>query len=274
MLRREAACDTSRSGIASSAVTRPAEHLRIARQVLAHRANDRHLPLAPTSAKPLQVLDDRVEPPRVVHRHRHADLRRGHHVDRRLEPLEHLEEPPQEAVRHQHARRRDVDDRDVPLAGDRGQARRRSAAIGGDAASRDCRAAASSGSAPGCSSTPPAGWCSGAAPWRRSTPAPRLRQTTAAARRAAPARPRIGRQHAVDVGPDLNLVDVEAGAEDGGRIVRPAAAERRGDAVGSRADEAAEHRHLAALGHRRDGALARGRRSPPCRAPRRCAPHR
>ena len=65
----------------------------------------------------------------------------------------------------------------------------------------------------------------------------------------------IGGQHPVDVGPDLNLVDIEAGAEDGGRVVRSAAAERGRHAVGGRADESAQHRHLAG------GSAARRRRS-------------
>ena len=56
---------------------------------------------------------------------------------------------------------------------------------------------------------------------------------------------RIGGEHAVHVGPDLDLVHVEARAEDRRRIVRAAAAERRRHAVGGRADEAAQHRHLA-----------------------------
>ena len=84
------------------------------------------------------------------------------------------------------------------------------------------------------------------APWRRSTPARMPRRTTAAARaRGVGDDARIGGEHAVDVGPDLNLVHVETGAEDRRRIVRPAAAERRRDAGRRRADEAAEHRHLA-----------------------------
>ena len=43
------------------------------------------------------------------------------HVDRRPSAFEHLEDAAQEAVRHQHPRRRDVDDRDVALAGERGE---------------------------------------------------------------------------------------------------------------------------------------------------------
>ena len=63
---------------------------------------------------------------------------------------------------------------------------------------------------------------------------------------------RIGGQHAVDVGPDLDLVDVEAGAEDRGRIVGAAAPERRRDAARRGADEAAHHRDLAGGGLRAD----------------------
>ena len=41
---------------------------------------------------------------------------------------------------------------------------------------------------------------------------------------------RIAGEHAVDVGPDLDLGGAERSAEERGRVVRPAAAERRGDA--------------------------------------------
>ena len=53
---------------------------------------------------------------------------------------------------------------------------------------------------------------------------------------------RIGGEHAVDVGPDLNLRRAEARADDRRRVVRPAAAERRRHALARRADESAEDR--------------------------------
>ena len=53
--------------------------------------------------------------------------------------------------------------------------------------------------------------------------------------------PRVGGEHAVDVGPDLDLGGAEAGADDRRRVVGPAAAERRGHAVARGADEAAHH---------------------------------
>ena len=41
----------------------------------------------------------------------------------------------------------------------------------------------------------------------------------------------VGGQHAVDIGPDLDLLGADTGADDGGREVGAAAAQRGGDAV-------------------------------------------
>ena len=54
---------------------------------------------------------------------------------------------------------------------------------------------------------------------------------------------RVGGQHAVHVGPDLDLFGVDARAHDGGGVVAAAAAERGGDAVLGGGDEAAHHDH-------------------------------
>ena len=51
---------------------------------------------------------------------------------------------------------------------------------------------------------------------------------------------RIGGEHPVDVGPDLNLGGIEACAEDCRGIVRAAAPQRRRDAARGRADESPE----------------------------------
>jgi hypothetical protein len=64
--------------------------------------------------------------------------------------------------------------------------------------------------------------------------------------------PRVGGQHPVHVGPDLNFFDVQARAEDRRRIVRSAPPERCRHAGGGRADESAQHRHFAGGGPRRD----------------------
>ena len=133
MFRRDAACDTRRSGIALERRDRAA---RTASDPTADsRRRCRRSPCPArrsTSAKCPQVADDVVEPARVVHRHRHAHLGGRDDVDRRLEALEHLEQPPQEAVRHQHARRGDVDHRDAALAGERGQRPPSLRPVGGD----------------------------------------------------------------------------------------------------------------------------------------------
>jgi hypothetical protein len=54
---------------------------------------------------------------------------------------------------------------------------------------------------------------------------------------------RVAGQHAVDVGPDLDLVGGQGCADDGGSVVGAAAAEGRDDTVFGRADEAADHGH-------------------------------
>ncbi len=48
---------------------------------------------------------------------------------------------------------------------------------------------------------------------------------------------RIGREHAINVGPDLNLFGINARADDGGRVVGTAAAKGGGDAVLGGSDE-------------------------------------
>ena len=55
--------------------------------------------------------------------------------------------------------------------------------------------------------------------------------------------PRVGGEHAVDVGPDLDLVGGEPGPEERGREVGAAAPEGGGEPGRGGADEAADHRH-------------------------------
>ena len=68
--------------------------------------------------------------------------------------------------------------------------------------------------------------------------------------RARPKSARVGGEHAVDIGPDLNLGRAEARADERRRVVRPAPAERRRHALGRRADEAAQHGNRAAVDER------------------------
>ena len=68
---------------------------------------------------------------------------------------------------------------------------------------------------------------------------------------------RIGGEHAVDVGPDLDRVGAHRGADERRAVVAPAAPERRGDARAfRRADEPAEHRNPA-VAHERQHERAR-----------------
>ena len=55
--------------------------------------------------------------------------------------------------------------------------------------------------------------------------------------------PRVGGEHAVDVGPDLDLVGLEPGAEERGREVGAPAPEGGGEPGRGGAHEAADHRH-------------------------------
>ena len=68
---------------------------------------------------------------------------------------------------------------------------------------------------------------------------------------------RIGAQHAVHVGPDLNLAGVDAGADERAGIVRSAASERRRVPIRRRADESAKHGDAAAVENRHDGLAQR-----------------
>ncbi len=61
----------------------------------------------------------------------------------------------------------------------------------------------------------------------------------------------VAGEHAVDVGPDLDLLGADARADDGGGEVRTAAAERGGDAVFGGGDEAAHYDDVFS-GERRD----------------------
>ncbi len=54
---------------------------------------------------------------------------------------------------------------------------------------------------------------------------------------------RVGGHHAFDVGPDFDAGGVKRGADNGGGIVRPASAERGGNASGSGGDESTHHRN-------------------------------
>ena len=58
---------------------------------------------------------------------------------------------------------------------------------------------------------------------------------------------RIGGEDAIDVGPDLDTVGAQAGADDGGGEIGAAAADGGGDSGAIRADEAAHDRDLRAI---------------------------
>ena len=157
---------------------------RIVLQAVADDAHDRHLILALDLRELRQAFDDRRQPPRIVDRHRHADLRGRDDVHRGLVALEHFEQPAQEAVRHQHPRRRDVDDGDGLLRRHRGQRPVGLRPLGGDQRAARGGAMRVEDAHRECCAPPPAESSPDAAPSRRSTPAPTLRRTTGAARPA------------------------------------------------------------------------------------------
>ena len=122
MFRRDAACDTIRSGKPLERRQDADREPRIAAQAVADGAEHRHLvldahlgelPTAPRRAAPAGASSSTVTETLT------SDVvttSTGGPV-----ALEHLEDPAQEAVRHQHPGRGDVDDRDVALAGERGE---------------------------------------------------------------------------------------------------------------------------------------------------------
>ena len=213
---------------------------RVTLQAVANRADDRHVVVARDLGKLLKRGHDRRQPSRVVDRHRHAHLGGRHDVHRRLESLEHLEEPAEKAVRHQHPRGGDVHHRHSALRGHRGERAFARRSLASDQRSeRMCPVRVEN-------------------PHRNVSRDGRLdrrrvqhlgaeirqlrrlgkRQVRHDLRVGDDAR--IGRQHAVHVGPDLNLARAEAGADDRGRKIGAASAQRGGDAARRSADEAAD----------------------------------
>ena len=63
---------------------------------------------------------------------------------------------------------------------------------------------------------------------------------------------RVGGHHAIDVGPDFDALGVQAGAENGGGKIGPAAPDGGGDAGAIGSDESAHHRHFALFDKRSD----------------------
>ena len=201
-------------------------------QVVADGAQDRQLGFDADLGELTERSDDVVEAAVVVHRDRDADFGCGHDVDRRAIPFEDLEHAPQEAVRHQHARGRDLDHGHVPLARDRRErtiGRRR---LGGNRRAGGLSRGGCSGCEPGCPSPPPEESCSDAAPLRRSRRAPTPRRTRGAGRRAGFATTRGSAVSMPSTSVQIWISRASsAGADDGGRVVGPAASERRRHAL-------------------------------------------
>ena len=106
----------------------------------------------------------------------------------------------------------------------------------GDSGSRGCGSAHPPGS--------PARACRSAASWPPSRQSSSASAKESVRTRRAPGKTRGSAvQHAVHVGPDLDLLGAQGGAHDGGREVRPLLAEGGGDPLEGGAHVAAEHRH-------------------------------
>ena len=141
--------------------------------------------------------------------------------------LEDLEDAPQKAAREQHSRRADLDQRDVALARDR--ADRAARRVEGDPRSLP------SGLRELKMNTGMPSRTAGAIVFGCSTFAPNDASSDASSNRicsiscASFHDARIGGQHAVDIGPDLDRLGVQRGAEQRRAVVRAAAAERRRD---------------------------------------------
>ena len=247
MFRRDAACEIIFSGTSSSTPTTRAAisgSFR-SRSPTAHSsAMSRSIDTSANSDSASTIASGL---PSVVHRHRHAHLGRRHHVDRRAEALEHLEDAAQEAVGHQHAGRGDVDDGHVFLGGQPGErraGRRRSRVISVPAPSGLHELRMRTGMLRSTAGRIVLG-CSTLAPKYASSAA--SANDSCGTRRGDGDDARIGGEHAVHVGPDLNLARIDAGADDRAGIIRPTAPQRRRMPVGRRADESAEHGNVAGV---------------------------
>src|SRR5208283_174883 len=234
-----------------------ARHARRIPDVFADQADDDLIAFDFGFGELAQLGEHFVEVRRIVDGERDADLGGGHHIDGRFEAVEDFEDAAQKAVRHQHARGMNVDDGDLALTGDRFDGVFAVNALGHDARAGNLRAAriqdqhrdafldgrqhggrmehfgAEIGQFGG------------------------FGEGDGLDAMAAGEDGGIGRQHAVHVGPDLDLLGADAGSHDGRGEIGTAAAEGGGDAVLAGGDEAAHHDDASGGNRRHNGGKAR-----------------
>ena len=237
---------------AAERVEHARRNARSVADVFTHNADDSLILVHRNFGELAQFRDDRFHALGLIDGQRDADFGRGHHVHRSLIAVENLEDAPHETMRHEHARGSDVQHHHFAFAGDglhnilarncrgldarafhlrpaRIQNHDRNIAVdGGHHGGRMQNLRAEIGQLGGFGE-------------RDHFHAMRARNDG-----------RIGREHAVHVGPDLDLFGANARADDGRRKIGPAAAERGGDAIFGGCDEAAHHHHVL-LRQRRNG---------------------
>src|ERR1700736_1706367 len=179
----------------------------------------------------VQLADDLVQVRGLVNGERYADLRRGNHVDGSLVAVENFEDAAQESVDHKHASGADVQNGDVFLIGDGLHAVRGRNRFGDDPRAFDLGTLRvqdqdrdiflDGGQHRG------GGQYLGAKVRQFGC----LREGDGTHAMAARADGGVTGEHAIDVGPDLDLLSANARAHDGGGEIRAAPAERSGDAV-------------------------------------------
>src|SRR5580700_3867888 len=95
-----------------------ARHARSIPDIVAHQTDDGLIFFDFDVGELAQLGLNLFETLEVVDGERNADLRSGDHVDRSFEAVEDLKDAMQEAMRHEHARGVNIDDRDLAFAGD------------------------------------------------------------------------------------------------------------------------------------------------------------
>src|ERR1035437_3803225 len=230
-------------------IENPARHARRVPDVLAHQADNDAIVLHRGFGKLAQVAQDELDVAGVVDGQRDADFAGGHHIDGGFVAVENLEDAVQEAVGHQHARGVYVDGGDLALAGDRFYGVFAMHRFGGDARSGHVGTARIQNH-------------HGDVLLNRRDHGGGVQHLGAEVGQfggfgkgngfdamAAGQDGGVGGEHAVHVGPDLDLFGIDARAHDCGGVIAATAAQRGGDAILRGGDEAAHHDH--ALGGQR-----------------------
>src|ERR1035438_4370856 len=207
-------------------VEHAARHARCVADVFAHQADDHLIALGFGFGELAQFGQHFLDARRIVDGERDADLRSRHHIVRRFEAVENFEDAAQKPVRHQHARGMDVDDRDLALAGDRFDRVFAVYTLGHDARTRNVRAPRIQNQYRNALFD---GRQNGGRMQHLGAEIGELGgfgEGDGFDAMAARQDGGIGGEHAVDIGPDLDLLGADAGSYNRGREIGTAAAKR------------------------------------------------